>query len=109
MSGTTYTCESCRTTGLSESLAFLLIRPDLQGWKFIHFNNEAGRRPTIVCTACFAGYDIAFLSSRITKRVSAAKVIQLMREAMHMFTHMNSGNPGLLNAIVRFNNEQRTS
>jgi len=98
----TYRCPKCGVSGSQEDIGFLLTNPMLKGWQFIKFNNDEMRRPTIVCTGCFSGFDIAFLSSKITKQVSADKVHQRMSMAFHMAKNMNATNEGLVQALAKY-------
>ena len=80
----------------------LLMNPTLTGWQFIHFNNDEMRRPTIICTECFSGFDIAMLTSRIHKQASAEKVHSRMSMAFHMARQMNATNEGLVQALAKY-------
>ena len=100
--GETYRCPKCGESGTSQDITLMLMNPTLTGWHFIHFNNDEMRRPTIVCTGCFAGFDIAFLSSKIHKQVSAEKVQKQMAFAFHMARRMNATNEGLVQALAKY-------
>lgn len=96
-----YQCQSCGGSGMSEGILGLVCRESLQGWQFIHFNNDAFRKPTIVCRSCFAGFDIASLSSKI-KRVPEHKVERLMAEAIFL------ANSATANRTIYRSDEQLT-
>lgn len=101
MRGDRYTCPSCSKVGVSEDITMLVMNSTLDGWDFIHFNNDEFRRPTVICAECFAGFDLAFFSSG-TKRVAETKVHKLMSEAFHLARHMNATNNGLIEALAKY-------
>lgn len=98
----TYKCPKCGANGSREDIMLLVMNPTLSGWHFIHFNNDEMRRPTIVCTKCFSGFDMAFLTSKIHKQAPADKVHKLMSMAFHLARRMNSTNDGLIAALAKY-------
>ena len=76
---TTYRCQSCGVAGTDESIGRLTSRQNPTAWQFILF--DYNRRPTIICSNCFAGYDFVYFSDKV-KRVPEHKVNVLMSEAI---------------------------
>lgn len=97
-----FLCDSCNRTGVAEDLMQIILFPDLTEWQFVHFNNDAGRVPTLVCRTCFTGFDKAFFGNKIKKRAAPDKVARLMALAHHMFVGMQERRAGRNDALGRF-------
>jgi hypothetical protein len=99
---TTFHCDACNSSGISEDLMDIIMFPDVTAWQFVHFNNDAGRVPTLVCKTCYAGFDKAMFGNKIKKRAGREKVARLMALANHMFVGMQERRAGHNEALGRF-------
>lgn len=97
-----FRCESCNTSGTAEDLMQIVMWTDLTEWQFVHFNNEAGRAPTLVCRTCHSGFDKALFGNKIKKRAAPDKVERLLTLASHMFVEMQQRRSGRNDDLGRF-------